>query len=122
MATDLLHFSWRPQTPGQKPAGPLLAPAGRVPNFKTERGHLSQGFLSNLRDFLLERPIKVPESARRAFTDLGFGEGFWGNFAEWLKPSPRVRTHSRMTVEWTPWYRTFFENLRDAIAPRKLAP
>lgn len=120
MATDLLNFKWRPKA--AKPAGPrpLLAP-GPAPSFHVEAKAISQGFFSNLRDFLVERPVKVSGTATGRFTDPGFGASFLENFREWMKPTPRA-PHSRMTIQWRPWYGIFWENLRDAIAPPKLPP
>jgi len=94
----------------------------RVPNFYVDKKPLSRGFFSNLRDFLVEKPVKVNPNAKGAFTDPGFGAGFMENLREMWKPSPKVHTRSRMTVEWKPWYGVFWENVRDTIAPPKLPP
>ena len=101
-----------------------LGPGGRVPTFRVKTA-LSQSFWSNLRDFLAERPVKLPPSATKG--SLGedqFGSGFVENLKEWFRPLPASakHLHSRMEVEWKPWYRSFWENLRDTIAPPKLPP
>ena len=89
-----------------------------VPRFSPERW--SNGFFANLKDFLTERPVKLPPSATKtALREEQFGGSLWENFREWLRPLPpslRHGAHSRMEVEWKPWYRVFWENLRDAIA------
>ena len=100
--------------------------AAQVPRLTIEQRPWSQGFFSNLRGFLTERPVKMPRSKKpSAFREDEFGGSFFENLKEWLRPLPaslRRGTHSRMEVEWKPWYRMFWENLRDAIAPAKLPP
>jgi len=64
-------------------------------------------------------------SVEGAFRPESFGGGFSENLKEWFRPLPRFArggARSRMEVEWKPWYRVFWENLRDAIAPPKLPP
>src|SRR3990172_7042016 len=124
MANGLFDLNWRP-----KPTGPKLSKlpdtGGRLPRLTSEKGAISQGFLSNLRDFLLERPVKVPANLRGAFLDLGYGTGFTENLKEFFRsvpPAARRGGHSRMAVEWRPWYSVLWENLRDTIAPPKLPP
>ncbi len=98
----------------------------RVPTFTVDHKALSGGFLSNFKDFLIERPVKLPRNARGgAFTEVQYGGSFAENLREWFRPLPKSLRHgarSRMEVEWKPWYRQFFENLGDAIAPPKLPP
>jgi len=117
---DLLNFSWRPKAVRPAGASPLLAP-GPSPRFQVEPQAISRSFFSNLRDFLVERPVKIRSGSGGAFTDPGFGASFMENVREWMKPAPRA-PKSRMTVEWRPWYTVFFENLRDLIAPPKQKP
>ena len=105
---------------------PGTAALSRAPRFALEQESWSKGFFANLKDFLTERPVKMPRSASAgAFSEEEFGGGFFENLKEWLHPLPpsvRRAAHSRMEVEWKPWYRAFWENLRDAVAPPKLPP
>ena len=98
----------------------------RVPTFTVNFKTLSGGFFSNLKDYLTERPVKLSPNARgEAFTVVQYGGSFTENLKEWFRPLPKAlrhRTHSRLEVEWKPWYRQFLENLRDALAPPKLPP
>jgi len=109
----------------QRPKPPInLGPGGRVPTFRVKTA-LSQSFWSNLKEFLTERPVKLPPTATKG--SLGedeFGSGFTENLKEWFRPLPASakHMHSRMEVEWKGWFRTFWENLRDTIAPPKLPP
>jgi len=98
-----------------------------VPRFVIEQEPWSKGFFSAIKDFLTERPVKLPRTPTRqsVFTEDTFGGGFIENLKEWLRPLPpyaRQAARSRMEVDWKPWYRAFWENLRDAVAPPKLPP
>ena len=85
-------------------------------------------FLSNLRDFLLERPVKLPRTVNQGvFTEEGFGAGLMENLKEWLGSAPPAAhrpANSELLIEIQakPGYRVFWENLRDAVAPRRLPP
>jgi periplasmic protein TonB len=83
-------------------------------------------FVSNLKEFLTERPVKVqPGKGYDAFESVQFGSSFKDNFKEWFRPLPpsakRV-PNSALLVSSKSGVATFFENLRDIIAPRKLKP
>ncbi len=108
-----------PETPAPK----VILPAGAsAPRLTGSQKPLSYGFLSNLRDFLAERPVKVPKNSRgAAFTPEGFGLGITENLKEWFKPTPKA-VSSRMTVDWQPPYKVMWQNLRDLVAPPKLPP
>jgi protein TonB len=113
---------------GKKADGPkvILAPGTKLPRFVEEEQSWARGFFSRLHGYLTERPVKVPANAPNDLRGDTFGQGgFWDNLKEALRPVPasaRGPVHSRMAVEWKPWYRTYWENLRDAIAPPKLPP
>lgn len=99
--------------------------ASRIPQFGAWERPLSPGFFSNLKDFFFERPVKVRGGNARAFAQDSYGGGLLDNLKEFFRPLPagaRRIGRSRMSVEWTPWYRSFWQNLRDAVAPPKLPP
>jgi protein TonB len=83
-------------------------------------------FLSNVKEFLTERPVKVPAGRRSgAFTPVQFGASFADNFKEWLRPLPpsaRRMPNSELLLSSKSWFAAFWENIRDAVAPRKLPP
>jgi protein TonB len=112
--------------PGTQPPKVTLPAGGSAPRLTGSQKPLSRGFFSNLRDFLAERPVKIPKNGRGAvFTPQEFGGGFMENFKEWFRPAPRgIRgaAASRMTVDWQPPYKVFFQNIRDLISPPKLPP
>ena len=101
----------------------MTLPAGSTaPRLGGVQKPLSRGFVSNLKDFLTERPIKVPKNGQGAvFTPEGFGAGLSDNFKEWFKPTPKA-VSSRMTVDWQAPYKVLWQNLRDMISPPKLPP
>jgi protein TonB len=112
-----------PDTP---PPKVTLPPGERAPRLQGLQAPISQGFVSNLKDFLAERPVKLPNKGKGAvFTPEGFGSGFADNFKEWLKPVPRgIRgtANSRMAIDWQPGYKVLWQNIRDIFAPPKLPP
>ncbi len=112
--------------PGTPPPKVTLPAGGFAPRLGASQKPLSRGFFSNLKDFLAERPIKIPKNGKGAvFTTEGFGGGFTDNLREWFKPAPRAvrgAAASRMTVDWQPHYKVFLQNLRDLISPPKLPP
>ena len=105
------------------PAPTVTLPEGSTaPRLGGSQKPLSRGFISNLRDFLTERPIKVSKSKPGdVFTVDEYGGGVGENFKEWFKPTPRA-VPSRMTVERQPGFKLFWQNLRDLISPPKLPP
>ena len=112
--------------PGTPPPKVTLPSGDSAPRLTGAQPPLSRGFFSNLRDFLAERPVKVPKNGKGGpFTSEGFGSSVTENLKEWFKPTPReIRgaAASRMTVEWQPFYKVFFQNIRDLISPPKLPP
>lgn len=101
----------------------MTLPGGETaPRLGGAQKPLSRGFLSNLKDFLTERPIKVGKSRPGdVFTVDEYGGGIGDNFKEWFKPTPRA-VSSRMTVDWQPGYKVMWQNVRDLISPPKLPP
>lgn len=102
-----------------------LPPGENSPHFGAADRALSEGFISNLKEFLSERPVKVRGGGGpTAFTQEEFGTGFVANLKEFFSNSPKIRNAapSRMSVDWQAWHRTLWQNLRDAISPPKLPP
>jgi len=101
----------------------VVLPEGKTaPRLGGSQKPLSRGFVSNLKDFLTERPIKINKNVKGdVFTVEEYGGGLTENFKEWFKPTPKA-VSSRMTVDWQPAYKVMWQNLRDLISPPKLPP
>ena len=107
---------------GPSPAVPV--PSSAVPKFDAPAILIPDNFWSNLRQFLIERPIKVRERKDAPFTQTAFGSGIAGNLAEFLRPRPvsRGRVNSRLAVSWGANFGGFGERVRDFFSPPKQAP
>jgi protein TonB len=84
-------------------------------------GSSLQSLLSNLKDFLTERPAKVRPGAPSSFDMPEFGAGFGDNIKEFFRSGPRGRVKSDLLVNWDE-EPSLWQNVRDLIAPRKLPP
>ena len=112
------------QTARDPNALPTQLPPGVVPRLGADRTLSSPSFWTNLKDFLTERPVKLPQNGRPgAFHTEGLDNGFSASLKAFFT-APRIKgpSHSNMEVDWQPGYRVFFQNLRDLIAPPKLPP
>jgi len=83
-------------------------------------------FLRNVKDFLTERPVKLPPGAPSddMFAGLAFTSSFSDNLKDWLRSTPAGARHpvdSDLLVEWQPWHRVMRENVRAWFRVRKLA-
>src|ERR1700734_2382526 len=92
---------------------------GRLPSPARE-GSIKSLF-SNLRDFLVERPVKVKAGTPTAFDVPRFGTGLGDNLKEFFHSGPRGNVRSALLVDWHE-EPSLWANLRDWIAPRKLPP
>lgn len=102
---------------------------GRAPGFLVPQEPWARGFFTRMRSYLRERPAKVPKNAPRGnvfktVVGEGFGAEFTDNLKDFFRSTPQARhpVHSKMLVDTKPWYRQFWEGVRDAIAPPKLPP
>jgi periplasmic protein TonB len=92
---------------------------GRLPSPSRESNLKS--LFSNLRDFLVERPVKVRAGTPTAFDIPKFGTGMGDNFKEFFHSGPRGNVRSALLVDWHE-EPSLWANLRDWISPRKLPP
>src|SRR5208282_965726 len=79
-----------------------------------------KSLFSNLRDFLVERPVKVRPGQETAFDMPDFGAGLGENLRELLRAAPKGRVNSDLLVDWK--QSGFLQNVRDALFPKKLPP
>jgi periplasmic protein TonB len=90
---------------------------GRLPALSRESSLTS--LISNLKDFLTEHPVKIRPGQETAFRMPTFGDTLRENLSEFFKPTPR-QVSSELLVGWT--QHSFWQNVRDALFPRKLPP
>jgi len=109
--------------PAQRSSGSVNLGAGPAPSLGSDLGLKAPGLWSNLKDFLTERSIRLPQGARPTVFHT---DGLNNRFGDSLKAAfgtPKVRAaNSNMLLEAVPEYRLFWRNLRDLIAPPKLPP
>jgi len=107
---------------GREPA--VSVPASAVPKFAKPDILIPDNFWSNLRQFFIERPIKVRERKDAPFTQTSFGTGLGDNLAEFFKSGPASKrpVNSRLAVAWGSNFGGFGGRLRDFISPPKQAP
>ena len=106
-----------PQGPGRS--------SPKTPRFLVEQRPWAQSFLSSLREFLTEKPVRLRDvSSDAPFVPPSFGAGFGDNFREWLKGSSKVPVPKgqRMLMEEKGYFASLAQNIRDAISPPKLPP
>jgi periplasmic protein TonB len=103
---------------GREVSDPSLR-LGRLPS--PSRDSNLKSLFSNLRDFLVERPIKLRPGTPTVFAMPQFGTGLGENLKELFHSAPRGKVRSALLVDWheDP---SLWQNLRDWISPRKLPP
>ncbi len=122
-------------TPKRDPNAPkseaMNLPAGEfTPGLEWKKHAMSQSFFGNLKDFFTERPVKISkDAAGGAFVPPDFGTGFMENLKDWFRASPkspggamaslRGANAPGIKIEYKPFYKTFFSNIKDIIAPPK---
>jgi protein TonB len=116
--TEMSDSSLRLNEPIRSVEDPSLR-LGRLPSPSRESSLRS--LFSNLRDFLVERPMKVKAGTPTAFDIPRFGTGLGDNLKEFFHSGPRGNVRSALLVDWHE-EPSLWANLRDWIAPRKLPP
>jgi protein TonB len=125
-------------TPKPDPNAPKSAsvnlPAGEFTlGSEYKKNAIQQSFFGNLKDFFTERPVKIAKGSKGdAFAPVEFENGFADNFKEWFRSSPKAAGGAMASlrganapgikIEYKPFYITFFQNIKDLIAPPKLDP
>lgn len=128
-AVRMVEILFKAEKSANRPgAGAVLearGPSAKLPGFFIEQEPALKGFFARLKEFLTERPVKLPAGKEdMSVTGPTFGAGFAENLKDYFRSAPASarNAHSRMMVEWKPWHQAFWENIRDAIAPRNLPP
>src|ERR1700733_4731626 len=75
---------------------------GHTPKFGTPTRFVSEGFWSNLKQFLTERPVKFRGEVQSPLMPENYGDGFADNLKTVLKsgPVPKGPSNSRLEVAW----------------------
>ncbi len=107
---------------GREPA--VSVPASAVPKFAKPDILIPDNFWSNLRQFFVERPVRVRERKDAPFTQTSFGTGLGSNLADFFKSGPASKrpVNSRLAVAWGSNFGGFGDRLRDFFSPPKQAP
>lgn len=104
------------------PAVPV--PSSAVPEFGTPKRVLSDGFLSNLKQFFAERPVKVNGPVNSTLMPPSYGGGFSENLKEFFssRPMPKGPVTSRLAVSWGTSFGGFGYRIKEFLSPTKLPP
>ncbi len=107
---------------GSEPAVPV--PYSAVPKFDPPAILIPDNFLSNLKQFLTERPITVRERADAPFTKTSFGAGMGANLKDFFSssPVPKGPVNSKLAVAWGSSFGGFGTRIKEFFSPPKQAP
>jgi hypothetical protein len=79
-------------------------------------------FVSNIKEFMTERPVKIKGGKPTPFDNPGFGDSFQDNLKEFWKPGVRGNVNSELLVDWNQNFGGFWQNIKDWLNPPKMAP
>jgi len=106
---------------GSEPA--VSVPSSAVPKFVKPDILIPDNFWSNLRQFLVERPIKVRERSDAPFTKTSFGMGLGDNLRDFFSsgPVPKGPVNSKLAVAWGSNFGGFGTRIKEFFSPPKQA-
>ena len=109
---------------GTGPEPAVSVPASVVPKFVSPDILIPDNFWSNLKQFLVERPIKVRERADAPFTKTSFGTGLGDNLKDFFSsgPVPKGPINSKLAVAWGSNFGSFGTRIKEFFSPPKQAP
>jgi TonB family protein len=112
----------RPNRSGDATNVPV--PASALPEFGTPKHVVSDGFISNLKQFFTERPVKVSGQVNSTLMPPSYGGGFTENLKEFFssRPVPKGPVNSRLAVSWGTNFGGFGYRLKEFFSPTKLPP
>jgi protein TonB len=98
--------------------------ASAVPSFTTPQRVVTDGFWSNLKQFLTEKPIKVNAKTRSPLMPMQYGGGFSENLKEFFssRPVPKGPMNSRLAVNWGANFGGFGYRIKEFFSPSKQPP
>jgi TonB family protein len=106
------------------PEPSVAVPSSAVPKFDPPAILIPDNFWSNLRQFFIERPIKVRERADAPFTKTSFGMGVGDNLKDFFSsgPAPKGPINSKLAVAWGSNFGGFGSRIKEFFSPAKVAP
>jgi protein TonB len=110
----------RPKRSGPEEVIPV--PKSALPDFGAPAHMMPNDFWSNLKQFLLERPVKIIERKDAPFTRNSFGSGLSENLKFFLS-APKARkgpVNKRLEVDWGGNFGGFVEQLKEFWSPTRV--
>jgi protein TonB len=109
---------------GTGPEPAVSVPSSAVPKFVKPDILIPDNFWSNLKQFLVERPIKVRERSDAPFTKTSFGMGLGDNLKDFFSsgPTPKGPVNSKLAVAWGSNFGGFGTRIKEFFSPPKQAP
>jgi TonB family protein len=109
---------------GKGPEPAVSVPSSAVPKFVKPDILIPDNFWSNLKQFLIERPIKVRERSDAPFTKTSFGMGLGDNLKDFFSsgPAPKGPVNSKLAVAWGSNFGGFGTRIKEFFSPPKQAP
>ena len=99
-------------------------PASAVPGFTTPKRVVTDGFWSNLKQFLTEKPIKIKGDLQSPLMPDEYGGGFGENLKDFFssRPVPKGPMNSRLAVNWGANFGGFGYRIKEFFSPSKQPP
>jgi periplasmic protein TonB len=120
--TELSSIAYQP-----KPE-PAIDPNDTTPRLRLGRFRAPtqdsrwKSFVSNVKEFMTERPVKIKGGKPSPFDNPGFGDSFQDNLKEFWKPDVRGNVNSDLLVDWNQNFGGTWQNVKDWLNPPKMAP
>ena len=114
----------KPGAPNPNAQPPTPVPASAVPSFQTPERVVTDGFWSNLKQFLTEKPIKVNPNVHSTLMPDQYGGGFNENLKDFFssRPVPKGPMNSRLAVNWGANFGGFGYRVKEFFSPSKMPP
>jgi periplasmic protein TonB len=114
----------RPGASASNAQSAVPVPASAVPGFTTPKYVVTDGFWSNLKQFLTEKPVKIRGDAHSPLMPDEYGGGFGENLKDFFKskPVPKGPVNSRLAVNWGANFGGFGYRIKEFFSPTKQPP
>jgi periplasmic protein TonB len=114
----------RPGASASNAQSAVPVPASAVPGFTTPKYVVTDGFWSNLKQFLTEKPVKIRGDAHSPLMPDEYGGGFGEDLKDFFKskPVPKGPVNSRLAVNWGANFGGFGYRIKEFFSPTKQPP